>query len=291
MRHDQSTVLLGMMFVAASSVVEARVQHLELRYAPPVGVTYRMHVWTTAQVTVEREKTEPADSMLVEGFESYTRRVTGRSGAGTLVEIRRDSARVRQREGGEPWVPLSTAQAPPPAVVTIDGRGRVVDPPAGALEVGLRPGLVAGPEIVLPDAQVRSGEEWHQEVTVPVTWLLPVDVGYDLPLDRSDALPLRAMMTFDSVLVRGGDSLAFITLAGTLAPVTRARAAEVANTTVVMGGTVTGTIVWSTGWQAFVSGVTESEFQIHVRTGVFGEEPQSSGSVGAHVTTRFRIQP
>ena len=98
-------------------------------------------------------------------------------------------------------------------------------------------------------------------------------------------------MTLDSLITRGGDTLAFMTYRGVITPITRTVPSDVANSNVTIGGTSAGVLIWSTMWDAYVSGSTHTRLTMRVRVFVYGEEPMTVLALDSDIVSRFQVRP
>lgn len=114
--------------------------------------------------------------------------------------------------------------------------------------------------MVLPDAPVARGTVWPLELAFPAV----VATAGVAPGPAATALPVQARVTVDSIVARERDTLAFVTLEGTITPST-VRGAEGA--TVRYEGDVGASLVWSTGWGTFVSAASRTVLAVLVDAG------------------------
>ncbi len=138
--------------------------------------------------------------------------------------------------------------------------------------------LTGVPDLVFPDHPVRAGEGWSVSHRVPLGG--SVSAVSD-QLRRS--LAARTAVTVDSVVARANDTLAYLSLRGTLGP-------EQARTPTIgeYRGGISGTLVWSSGWRGFVSGAT----RLRVRIVPPGEDgtPQRARELMLETTVRHQIR-
>ena len=129
---------------------------------------------------------------------------------------------------------------------------------ADAVAGGLVQHLVTGfPGLRLPAGAVRRGTRWEQELELPVA---EVTAGAT-PRAEAAVLPVRAVVVVDSLVARARDTLAYLTLRGTV-PTTRVRTGD--GLGVTYAGDVAGSLVWSSGWHLFVSGASRTSITADV---------------------------
>lgn len=195
-----------------------------------------------------------------------------RGPAGRLVvHLRLDSLRTLVRDDEGPWREYRLSGGDTAWIqLRMDERLRVLGRHAG----GDRPGsamlvqsLTAIPSLVLPREWVRPGDSWNSELVFPI----------GEPGDRAPntTLSSQAAVLIDSVMPRARDTLAFLSVTGTFTPLPLT---ATDGTPLRVSGGLAGTVVWSTGWRAFVSATT----RIRVQIGAVGDEG-SEDATGARV--------
>ena len=128
-----------------------------------------------------------------------------------------------------------------------------LEPGGGTLLIQLLTGLSG---LILPDRWMREGMQWRSELLVsPSDPLIP---------GTMDDVVLRTRTTFevDSIVRRSLDTLAYISAHGIAAQLRR-RADD--GVMLAYSGSVAGSLVWSTGYMAFVSAATRLSVNIDVR--------------------------
>ena len=279
----------AMAVVAIASPVDGQ---MRLRYEPVIGSAYHMHVWTTT-TSVLTSQAGARSTWDYEGRESVTRRVVGSSTGAHNVVITRDSVQARIRRGGK-WEALAeTMMVHPSVTLSVDDRFRVTSM-TGAPQGGsqLYRGLAGGTEAALPSDPVAPKDVWRADMAFRLIGDAIPDRDIDVREARLDErLPATATMALDSVLVRGGDTLAFMTYDAVLVPVTRTVPTEVANSNVTIAGTSRGSVVWSTAWDAYVSGTSATRIEMRVRVVVIGEDPTIILALDTDVVPRFQVRP
>jgi hypothetical protein len=290
MRRDGHVVaMMTVAFMATGGALDGQIL---LRYAPGIGSTYRMHVWTAATTTVTRGM--GGNEVLVvelDGRESLTRRVASEANGVLVVEMARDSATVRVRRDGGEWGP---AEAPfgqlRSSTVRIDDRLNVLSAPPEAGQL-LR-GLAGGTEAPLPERPIDRFQTWTTPLGVRLIDAAIPRVDINVPEARiGDRLRVDATFVLDSVLTRGGETLVFMSYQGVIAPVTRTVPSDVASSSVTIGGTSDGVLIWSTLWDAYVSGSSHTHVAMRVRVFVYGDEPTTELALDSDVVSRFQVRP
>lgn len=187
-----------------------------------------------------------------------THRVLGIEGGSYAVEVRYDSLKTRARLLGQAWqedVWMGLGQEP--ARVTLDVHLRPAD---GASGGALPPDPVANGGISswrgveLPDRPVAPGDTW----TVTTVYRLPGQLGQLLDIAIRDSLIATATVRLDSVTVRPTDSLMYLTVQQTLPAATLPALDAGDSATVALVGSQAASLVWSTGWNAYVSGASQA---------------------------------
>jgi len=281
--------IVTMAMVGASGPAHGQVL---LRYAPRVGSAYRMHVWTSATTTVTRGM--DGDEVLVielDGRESLTRRVASQANGVSVVEMARDSASVRIRRDGGEWgpaeVPFGQLRR---STVRVDERLRVLSAPPEAGQL-LR-GLAGGAEAPLPELSIDRSKTWTTPLGVRLIDAAIPRVDIEVPEARmGDRLGVNATVALDSLIIRGGDTLVFMTFRGPITPVTRTVPSDVAGSNVTIGGTSEGVLIWSTLWDTYVSGSFRTHVTMRVRMFVYGEEPMTVLALDSDLVSSFQVRP
>lgn len=243
-------------------------QSVLLRFDPPDGAV--LHRLFQIHTRVLRAGGDSRESAELGGV----REVTLRGRADTpMLHLAYDSLRTRLREGTGPWREIAESndsawvqvrfdEQLEPTVVASGGPG-----PAAARLVALVTGL---PGLGLPRRPVRAGDRWTSRLEIPVPAMRP---GAMIGQER--LLVSEAVVSVDSVVARALDTLAYVSLRGTLGPAATGDRGYV--------GAVRGALVWSTGWQAFVSGATRTRIETRPENG--------QGAVLLETTVRQQVRP
>jgi len=113
--------------------------------------------------------------------------------------------------------------------------------------------------------------------------------GVSVWLSRVGDIVARSTLALDSLVDRGADTLAFLRVQGTLLPTTVASAAEAAEGRARLTGGFGGRLIWSTGWDAFVSGAV----RLRVRMVTFAGPPNTEVpdfTLDVDASSRFQVR-
>lgn len=300
MRRSRRLMLVVVAGVMAGGprVLDAQ-QSIRMRYTPVVGQRILTLWWFDVTSTVSDEGAGGADDLTVEstGTRSLSHRVIDVQGDQRILEIRSDSMHVRTKLESGAWAvrPDSTGMSAG-VRLTVDGRMRVLDVErlaGGATSARLVPfrAFSTGMEFALPESPVDVGQSWVSDVVLPLHEPNGIEGEVEVStwLQRVGDLVARSTFTLDSLVDRGTDTLAFLRVQGTFLPTTIASAVEAAEGRARVGGTFAGRMIWSTGWNAFVSGAVRT--QVHVATFLGTPQDESSGvSATVDVTSRFQVR-
>lgn len=221
---------------------------------------------------------------------SETQRVLARNDSTVVLQLVYDSVRARHRVSGDVWEDFAFGRTPAGPLEMFADPSLATTPralPPDTLRFRMMQGLAGELFIGLPTESLEPGGLWGTEATFPYTVALPDDSTVLM----SAVLSGNAIGTLDSLVLRATDSLAYVTVRGELRPHVQPSPFRFDErpTVAEVWGTFASTLIWSTGWNTFVSGATRA--RIHTRV----EAPAGSGvpdaRVTANVTARFRIRP
>jgi hypothetical protein len=221
---------------------------------------------------------------------SRTRRVLEPLEGAWVVQVSYDSSRAQYHLGpGSSWTSMQLPRGLlGPYRVFVDSRLTVSTLDGGEDEFEPRAvrGLTGLVDIFLPDEPMTTGRRWTGTVVFPYTAELP---GAP-PTLIAITLNGRATSVLDSVVPRPADTLAYVSVQAGLTPVTvdGAYVDSTRSFPVTFWGTVSSSMVWSTGWDAWVTGA--SAIRMHHRVEM-GEADPRELTVYADLTARFRIRP
>jgi hypothetical protein len=280
-------------------------QSVLLRYHPTTGQRAHTLWWLETSATI-RDAAQSGDSISLEirGQQSITHRVVAIEGAVRTLHVVFDSARPRMRPAGGMWSAADLPIAGSSVTLRVDDRYRVLavdtafrDSVSGVAQRALR-SFATGFEFAFPEGPVTVGEPWSADV---VYFLLrpagldnePVLTGR---VEDSRELVARTTFVLDSLVDRGADSLAYLTVQGSFVPETVAAAPETgAGQTTTIRGAFAGALVWSTGWDAFVTGAmrTRTTLTMVERSTSEAGEPEVGPSgiiLTLDTTGRFQVR-
>ncbi len=275
---------------------------LLLRYRPLPGAV--VHLLASTDVTmairdVSGAATEAGvpDSITLETTmrQSLTERVRQAAEGRYLLERTLDSTRLRLRAMAGAWSerPMDAARGRTARVVMnsrlqmgdfqlVDGDGA----PAVATNA-LRAGAT-GYELGFPDEPVAAGQSWTAEVIYP--FANPIELeGAARALVANAELIARATVILDSLVARPSDTLAYLRMSGTFLPLTIPASPESGRGATDVTGALAGRLIWSTGWNAFVSGASRAVIVVQSSTGDSTGQPATRLRFDA--TSRFRVRP
>lgn len=286
---------LGALAALALTTADATAQErVLLRYHPVVGARVHTLWWSDVSTTIGVSEGSETLTLEAEALQSITRRVVQRTDSGYLVEVELDSVRARMRPAGGSWRDLAVGRGSAGLRVTVDERLRVSDVTSlragGDTLTGTRlqtlRGYAGGLEFGLPEEPVAAGDGWSADVVLPLQKSLALGQELNLPdeLSGDTELIVRSRFTLDSIVHQPADTLAYLTLRGQVVPATYAtQGGPVAGTLTITGATG-GSFIWSTAWNAFVSGAVRARTTMQV---------QAAGTMTIRMESshRFRVRP
>ena len=258
-----SRVLCGAMAVTLSAARLVAQQPVAIQYGAQPGTAVRTILSSRGNMVfheINEAGQRIGDSVVAEmtSVAGVTHRLLGTEGGGYAVEVRYDSLKTRAHLLGQQWkedVWLGLGQEP--ARVTVDSHLR----PAEGLSGGTLPadpvangGIASWRGVELPDRPVSPGDTW----TVTTVYRLPAQLGQLLDIAIRDSLIALATVRLDSVAVRPADSLIYFTVQQTLPSATLPAVDAGDTATVELVGSQAASLVWSTGWHAYVSGASQA---------------------------------
>ncbi len=231
----------------------------EIRFDPATGS--RVHtIWQTKiLMSVVGAGLNPMDTVVVEAtrLESVTRFVDAAGGGRYSVELQYDSVRARKRLRGGTWQDVEPSDLEVASVrALLDDRARVLDaefvylPHMRASRGEVMRGFVGGTYMHLPEDPVAADSEWSAVLRIPLTALASVGGPEGIPSAGELVAPVTARL--DSTTIRQTDTLTYISLQGSIASTVGDGGGLHAG--IAAGGSVAATLVWSSGWDAYVTG-------------------------------------
>ena len=262
-----------------------------LEFNPGAGMSVRLIIESQGEMVLVGVPDLP-DSSVVHMFSlgSINRRATPIGGGNFDLNVRYDSLRTRYRLSGGRWREGQLASdSAVEATLTADRYMRLSELTCAedlASVDRMRNGTGA-PHFVLPADPVDVGGPWRSEITLPFAAQIP---GDSAALVRV-TLTGPAVGILDSLVVRGADTLAYLSVRGQFLPTTVTSTLELGGgpATAELWGVFVGNLIWSTGWSAFVSVVltarVNQRFEAVMGSGV------EDARITAIVTTRVRVRP
>lgn len=281
-----SIVLLGLAMVPAVHAQDG----VMLRFHPQVGTRVQFISETGLNTVLVGFPSVPDSTVIESTWRTVTtQRLVEIRGGENLLAVRFDSSRARARIGTAP-----RADVIMPGVEGLSGRWAVSERFATATLSGGQGGdsaymdaltaNVGGFRFALSDTPVPVGGEW----TGPFTFPLGAHVSASGKIVSSGSIGGRATAVLDSLVPRGADTLAYITVRAVANPTTVHVAAEGGVGTGTFTGGFAASLLWSTGWNAFVSSVTNG-----IVTGTVSinrAEGPVNGGLSINIAARQRVR-
>jgi hypothetical protein len=272
-------------------------ESMQLRYRPSPGAVVHTLWWFDVTSSLADGR---GDDLTIEasGLRSMTQRVVDAAGNRRIVEVTRDSLRLRRRPAGGLWTVIAdSGQSQATARLEVDDRLRVqrfellAPNETGSARTGTLRAFAAGFELSFPDEPQAPGATWTADVVIPFDEPIGIEEepGIAAWLAQASDIVARSTVTLDSIVVRSTDTLAYLQVRGTFLPTTLASAGEVAAGRARLGGAFGGRLIWSTGWQAFVAGA----LRYQVRMSTFSGRPEAEVPrlvLDADISTRFQVR-
>jgi hypothetical protein len=274
-------------------------QSIMLRYRPQPQTRIHTLWWHQGRATLREGAPDvPAiDSIMVETefLRSLTSSVAEERGDFFVVEVRHDSTRARARPVGGVWRELPGLRQRVTAVrLLVDQRLRVADLQVTAgdsvtlFEIQVLRGFTSGLEFGLPDTPIAPGDTWTADIVLPVAG--PDGFGEETPVaqrfvDQPEVIA-RSTFTVDSLVPRPSDTLAYLTVQGGFVPAVIPLQQEGVQGTLTLTGAFGGSLIWSTGWNAFVAGAFRTRATM---AAVEGEGV--SVTLRTEASSRFQVRP
>ncbi len=226
-------------------------------------------------------------------LEGVTQRVVEAVDGRYSVRIRFDSVRARMRPLGGAWRDMApSARERGVARVVMDDRLRVLAdaefidlPNVGVANSEVLRGVGSGFQVTFPEQPVTEGETWTAELIFPLRVLSAFGSEVGVPL--SEELTSTALFTLDSLVTRGRDTLSFLNIRGRFDQRTRVPGSGSGMTGV--DGSVGANMIWSSAWNAFVSGAARVVAQL-----TFPRDPSNPSAmsrVALDLTTQSQLRP
>ena len=263
-RYAAALCLLGALAArGGAGALEAQQAGILLRFRPRVGS--RVNTVSEYRITsVLVGLPSLPDSTLVETdlWTSSLARVLDQQGPQYIMRLTFDSvrARTRVRSRARVDVPLPGIQRLSLQLRADEQwhRERLEATLGTALDTafaGLLTAPFAGFEMALPDSALRVDTPRTVRARFPVGALLSAGWGFA----STGSAPGTATLRLDSLVPRSADTLVYVTMRGTLGPaevLVVGTGSEAGTGSASLVGSLAGTLIWSTGWSAFVAGAT-----------------------------------
>lgn len=277
---------------------------IRLRYRPVPGAMVHTLQTTDVTMTVMDESGAAgsggaADSITLETTmrQSITERVREASAAQFLVARTLDSARLRMRAEGGAWAdrPVDalvgvTAEVVLNERLQIEGFRLAGDERAPALVTDALRTPSTGYELAFPEGFVVTGKPWTAEVVYPFNNPIELE-GAAAALVEHAELIARASVMLDSLVVRPTDSLAYLRVTGSFLPLTIPAAPEEGRGPTDVTGAFAGRLIWSTGWNAFVSGASRAVVVMRMASPTAAAGSTAGTTLRFNAQSRFRVRP
>lgn len=300
------TTLLGALACVALMGLPQSVsaqQSILLRYRPQPRTRLHTLWWSELTSTIrEGAPGVPAlDSITVEAttLHSYTSTVVGTRITSAVLQISHDSTRARSRVPGGAWRDLPDVRArSSSARVVADDRLRVSDVEVlegdtlTNREVQHYRAFASGLEFALPEGAVVEGDSWASDIVVALT--RPLGLEGEAVLEGMPVEPevlARSTITLDSVVVRPTDTLAYLRVQGSFLPASPTEEEAVSAPLVGITGAFGGSYIWSTGWNAFVSGALRTRATVTMERSEEVEQTILEVTLSMDHSTRFQVRP
>lgn len=259
-------------------------QPSHLRYVPRQGELLRTLLGARGTIVFrEIVAGQPGPDSIVgemNRLASVTQRVLETAGPLRVLEVRYDSLRIRSRLLGQAWkenvLPDSLKG---PYRVPIDEQFRWGSDGNGALEA-----LPDWLGVQFPEEAISLGGSW----TYPSVFRLPEELGQLLEIGITAPLEGSTSVTLDSIVPRSTDTLMYFTIERALGPLILPAVDAGDSAEIAVVGASAGTLIWSSGWQAFVSGASQTRVGGRLR-GV-GRAGMREASVTWLITTRLQVR-
>ncbi|KPJ96445.1 MAG: hypothetical protein AMS18_00905 [Gemmatimonas sp. SG8_17] len=255
---------------------------LLLRHEPVQDLRVRTVFQTVTRIDGVERVVEAADLGVMSG-------VALAGLEGDLVwHLAYDSLIIRTREAIGEWSEFSVPGAESVwAQVHLDDRQRVSgvlhgEPVAGI--TGLVGVLTGMPDLALPEGSLLAGETWSSKITTePLGVISTVGSVPELP-----AVAVLSQLTLDSIVVRANDTLGYVSVWGRVQPTSIVTINGEHPSRLTLSGTLSGNLVWSTGWSLFVSGARR--MSLRMERGAAGVQSEKE-IITVVKTTRHQIRP
>ncbi len=219
-----------------------------------------------------------------------TRRTIALGGGRFAMRLTYDSVRARFRMGEGDFRDVALPWDGGLWVEYVADRRMSLTGPTGSndsMALALVSAAAAAYHLELPEGAVDIGGEWGADLTVPFEMEIPLETPEVIAVNLS--APARGLL--DSLVARGADTLAYLSFTGRFLSETVATSYQLGGgpAPAEVWGEVAGRLIWSTGWNAFVSGVMTA--RINQRFEAVPGSGVEDARITAVITTRIRVRP
>ncbi len=260
-RSSPSAVLLGLLGLLAWGH-DVAAQRASIRFTARPGTQVRTISGSRGTITFREVSPsgQPVGDSIVGEMTSLggiTRRVLDERNGNRMVEVQYDSLRTRQRLAGQQWKESALSQADKIVLsLTLDERLRPVQGGGGGLQADpvANTGIGSWRGVEMPDFEVKPGDSWF----VNTVFRLPSQLGALLELSIGDSIVSTASVKLDSVVALPADTFMYLSVQQTLGPVMLPAVDAGQNAVIQLAGSQASSLVWSTAWNAYVSGASQA---------------------------------
>lgn len=264
-----------------------------LRYAPRIGAMVRTITRSSGTIALRAldAAAEPVGDSVMGEMRSWggiTRRVLTGTDTTRMLEVSYDSLKTQARLAGQQWKETALSEADKVALsVTLDDQLRPIAGSGGGLAADpvANGGIASWRGVPLPGHPVSPGAMW----VVQTGYHLPTQLGDLLDVSVRDSIVANATVRLDSVVPQAEDTLMYLTVRETLGPITLPATDAGTPATIELAGSQAATLVWSTVWNAFVSGASQARVVGRLRSVSAGGTPRAS-AITWNVSTQLQVR-
>ncbi len=285
-----ATCLPGLWYpgVAESQIGEA------LRFDPQQNAL--IHTVSHSEIEMMLMAGDGSDTVTVEAtrLESLTAEIVAAVPGRYSIRLMYDSVRARMKPLGGVW--RIVEPGPRDALmarVVLGSRMQVLasaeyidEPNVDVSNAEALRGLAGGFQLSLPDSLVSAGSSWTTQLRYPVTVMASIGGNQGVP--TSGELLSDATVSLDSVVRRGTDKLSYMTVRSRFEAMRLESTAGSDSGYVDVSGGLAATLIWSSGWSAYVSGAARVTMNL-----VFRAESDPTAVMSRlrfDITTRFQVR-
>ena len=267
-------------------------QPVTLRYAPRVGALVRTITRSSGTITLRAldAAAQPVGDSVMGEMRSWggiTRRVLAGTDSTRGLEVSYDSLMTQTRLAGQQWKETALPEADKVALsVTLDDQLRPIAGGGGGLAADpvANGGIASWRGVALPGPPVSPVARWVVQAGYP----LPAQLGALRDVSVRDSIIASATVRLDSVVAQVQDTLMYLTVRETLGPTTLSATDAGTPATLEVAGSQAATLVWSTAWNAFVSGASQARVVGRLRSVSADGTPRAS-ELTWNVNTQLQV--